>query len=462
MAKLKFGDTSSCPAMISEGSTDLIIAAQNGTGKTISKDSKVWLNKSIDNTYTIVPFEQLQINCGLTGSDVIIDANGVASGFSSSSYLSYWPIPVYNKFETVVKFTTGSDVTTMQNIVRYNGFTEIYIANGTLLTWSEQTLSAVSCGTVEANRTYYVKLVVQNNVAELSYSTNGVTYTGNVTIDNNIKTSSSFNIGYCHSGNAGRYFRGFIDLMNSYIQLNNTGVDYWRGAKKLPNQNFSNDYTQTGIANANIAVNASGNVRILNNIISIPTTLGSRIDDKATVVGVLQDHLGNDYILAVVDAQYRSDSPYPWGPRGEDSSIAETDDTQTVINDAHSGEYNTNLMASDHTLSYAPAFNVARNACVVVVNGNIYQSCLPSMRELELIRVNRQELDTYDPTLSFYSARSLTDFTCGGTRGVWASNEINTTGAWVDSANGPDYLWGRDKANNTDWGVCPVICIPLS
>lgn len=29
---------------------------------------------------------------------------------------------------------------------------------------------------------------------------------------------------------------------------------------------------------------------------SIPTTLGERIDNKATVVGVLQDHEGNDYV----------------------------------------------------------------------------------------------------------------------------------------------------------------------
>lgn len=166
----------------------------------------------------------------------------------------------------------------------------------------------------------------------------------------------------------------------------------------------------------------------------------------------------------MVDAVYRASEPYKWGPRDEDSSINNyaRNDFEGVVADTCSGEYNTHLMEQDHNLVHAPAFQFARNACILSINNKTYYSCLPTVRELELIRSHKEDLDTYDPTLSEYPARSLTSFVCGGARGIWASNEINTTGAWADVANGPAGLWGRDKANASDWGVLPVFCIPAS
>lgn len=191
-------------------------------------------------------------------------------------------------------------------------------------------------------------------------------------------------------------------------------------------------------------------------------TYGSRLQNKATAVGILSDQNNNQYVLAVVDAVYRSDTGYTWGPRGEDSSIDDyaADNYDGIVADTCSGEYNTHLMETDHNLTYAPAFEFARNACTLSLNNKIYHSCLPTIRELEMIRAVKEDLDTYDPTLTSYPDRSLTLFTCGGTNGVWASNEINTTGAWADSANGIYGLFGRDKSS--PWGVIPVFCIPVS
>ena len=187
---------------------------------------------------------------------------------------------------------------------------------------------------------------------------------------------------------------------------------------------------------------------------SIPTTLGSRIDDKATVVGVLQDHEGNDYVLAVVDAAYRSGSAMAWGSYGVDTPLQ----NGYGSTNRYTGKYNTDLILS--TYSYK-AFNFARNACTVTIGSNTYYSVLPSINELQMLYNNKNVLDQYDPTVSEYNDRSMSTFKCGGWSGLWSSNERNADFAYfINSGNGN--IGNVYKTNNSNYGVCPVICIPLS
>lgn len=200
------------------------------------------------------------------------------------------------------------------------------------------------------------------------------------------------------------------------------------------------------------------NPTIMNNTTSgggsdIPTTLGSRIDNKATVVGVLQDHEGNDYVLAVVDAAYRSDSPIAWS--------TQTIDTPLINNrkDSHTGKYNTDLILSTYTPTDYPAFNFARNACTVTIGNNTYYSALPNAIELEMLYNNKDVLDQYDPTVNEYTSRSMSNFKCGGTRGLWSSSEGDSKMVYDYRTNGSGMIY---KTLSNQDGVCPVICIPLS
>lgn len=192
---------------------------------------------------------------------------------------------------------------------------------------------------------------------------------------------------------------------------------------------------------------------------NIPTTLGERIDNKATVVGVLQDHEGNDYVLAVVDAAYRSGSAMKWG-KNRDTPLQNNADKTAALADHHTGKYNTDLILSTYTATDYPAFNFARNACTVTIGSNTYYSVLPNLIELQMLYNNKDVLDQYDPTTSTYSDRTMSGFTCGGSVGLWSSTERDSECAW--------YIYRYDDVNyyfksDTNFcGVCPVICIPLN
>jgi hypothetical protein len=204
------------------------------------------------------------------------------------------------------------------------------------------------------------------------------------------------------------------------------------------------------------------NPTIMNNTTSgggsdIPTTLGSRIDNKATVVGVLQDHEGNDYVLAVVDAAYRTELPISWGQPRVDTPLQNNADSTAALADHHTGKYNTDLILSTY-IDY-PAFNFARNACTVTIGSNTYYSVLPNLNELQMLYDNKDVLDQYDPTVSSYSDRTINDFQFGA-NGAWSSTEGNYNYAWRILKNNNIDCYAKN--NSIDYGVCPVICIPLS
>jgi len=193
---------------------------------------------------------------------------------------------------------------------------------------------------------------------------------------------------------------------------------------------------------------------------SIPTTLGSRIDNKATVVGVLQGHEGNAYVLAVVDAVYRTNEAITWGTYGVDTPLNNNNNSSESLADHHTGKYNTDLILSTYTATDYPAFNFARNACSVTIDSNTYYSVLPNFIELQLLYNNKDVLDQYDPTASTYSDRTMSGFKCGASKGLWSSTEGNYNYAWRIHNDGN---MNCDSKNDTiNYGVCPVICIPLS
>jgi hypothetical protein len=68
-------------------------------------------------------------------------------------------------------------------------------------------------------------------------------------------------------------------------------------------------------------------------------------------------------------------------------------------------------------------------------------------------------LDQYDPTVSEYSDRSMSRFTFGGD-GAWTSSECSDRYAWGIFYNNQSN--DSDKGATGLFGVCPVICIPLS
>ena len=207
-------------------------------------DTEITTNKYVlapyGQDYVLMDEDNNEDNFSRVGN-VKISKDGVVNGFSSNNYLTTDGLTLNNSVEFVFKFTTGTDITSFQNIFASYPLTEMYIENGNLKIWSETTSSAISCGSVLENFTYYGKVVIENGVATLSYSTDGVTYTSDVSISDTENASNYTNIGFGVSGILERYFRGSIDLSESYIKINNE--IWWQptwnklALKYIPNEN---------------------------------------------------------------------------------------------------------------------------------------------------------------------------------------------------------------------------------
>ena len=149
-----------------------------------------------------------------------------------------------------------------------------------------------------------------------------------------------------------------------------------------------------------------------------------------------------------------------WLTQRVNTPLIEHDKETDAKADHHTGKYNTDLILSTYTATKCPAFNFARNACTVTIGSNTYYSVLPNLIELQMLYDNKDVLDQYDPTVSEYSNRSMSGFTCGALYGLLSSTELNSIFAWFILNNGE--VNGNIKDDTSLGGVCPVICIPLS
>ena len=163
--------------------------------------------------------------------------NGVVSNFSGANRLK---IPMTydvfgDDFEVQFKFTTGELTSQINTVFNFStnvgsGDTERICLNltnqttcNTVFRTSLSDYYATDTQNVfSANTTYYIKFVYKNSFVTISISTNGSTWT---TLQSGaISGAPTFLtgrfIGYSNYEQAGRYFRGSIDLKESYIKHN--------------------------------------------------------------------------------------------------------------------------------------------------------------------------------------------------------------------------------------------------
>lgn len=182
-----------------------------------------------------------------------------------------------------------------------------------------------------------------------------------------------------------------------------------------------------------------------------------RVDNKATVAGFWTDGNGQRYAVCVVDAQYRSWGQM-WSESDEDTLLPNYSSSSEALASGESGTYNTDTILNNYTATDYEAFNVARNACTVTVDNKTFTSCLPNLKELDMLYQDRNTLDTYDPTLSSYSQNSLSSWNIGGNSYYicWSSTEAKLNAGWsLESGSLKKYT------KYYAFGVIPVIEIPV-
>lgn len=240
-----------------QGETD-IVTAINKSHRNVELGDKVWINEN-NGHYTLVPFG-LDTNFEIHDWPTIELDTKIVSNFSGDNYLSInnYPHNMANS-EFVFKFTTPfDDISSFQNILNASPLVEIYIENGALRAWieDEEESGSISCGSIELGTTYWAKVVINNGVTTLSYSTDGEHFIGEATKENhNICPEESMTIGWSRFNDWDRYFKGSIDLSGSYINV--SGIRFW--TPKVASIDYN---TVTGTAKEFIGDNQSGQVYI--------------------------------------------------------------------------------------------------------------------------------------------------------------------------------------------------------
>ena len=182
-------------------------------------------------------------NVNIVGS--LTNNDGVLSGFSTSNYAttpSSFTFSSYN-WEFNIKFTTGNNVSSDQNIVTplmennvdkdavniwiNNSAISIYIydnANDELII-----SGSLACS---INTTYYIRCQYISGTYYIKYSSDGINYTDISTPVASAlyiwETNQKWVFGLARGVN--RPFLGSIDLNYCYLKINNTSV--WRGVTK--------------------------------------------------------------------------------------------------------------------------------------------------------------------------------------------------------------------------------------
>lgn len=152
--------------------------------------------------------------------DVQVSDDGVISNFSNYNYASISDVHINTGEELILKFTTGDDISTQQNIFTSNY--DLYIAGGNLCNWNQDAYKdeLVFSG-VQANTTYWIKYnVTAEKEITVGVSLNGVDYEYTTYTNTTLEFSDNANMDLgTFTGDTRRYFRGSIDFANSIIPM---------------------------------------------------------------------------------------------------------------------------------------------------------------------------------------------------------------------------------------------------
>ena len=171
--------------------------------------------------------EKGQVDYNVVGTPIITD--GIVSGFTDSNYITNaYPTTIPAKTECIINFTTGNTITgsSNQSILNFVDFLNIEInTSGQLYTYDYTARQRVGNVNLATNTNYYCKILFENGQKTFSLSTDGVNYTTFANFNDTTYVSLSGAVYYGkHPTNANRFFKGSINLNNTYIKINGL---YW-------------------------------------------------------------------------------------------------------------------------------------------------------------------------------------------------------------------------------------------
>lgn len=420
----------------------------------------------------------LEGNASINGS--------ICSGFDSSSKVILNNVNFTNEKDTVIGFTTASDVTTAQKIFEYqDDGISFQIVDGKIQYWTKDNRLWHDYETVEANNSYKLKITITSNtsytlgfmnVNDSDYNNIDVTDTS-LTVGKNL----TFYIG-TNSDSFYKPFQGTIDIggipgayevkteskVGIFYNYEDTGLDV-----KLNCFSKSNEFVVLSSDESITDYTYLGKVNIPEHKISYdkpstpdtptidPSSLkfGDRIDNKAIVVGTFESNDNKSYVVAVLDSAYYADTNWASDLSNKDPGLPEYDLADGVPASLESATYNTDYILNNHS-GKLEAFQHCRNAGTLTFNDQLYKFQLPNILELKLIYDNKDKLYELDPTTSTNTVYNLANWEFTESSMAWTSNVCDASDAWAldeEGDFGPVMIMGDDKL-----AVIPIIEIPLS
>lgn len=158
---------------------------------------------------------------------VTISNDFIASNFSSERYLKV-PNGRYSTSEFVIKFNTGSDITTYQRLQHCEFFCCIELGSSAISTWDWQnSQNRTILSSISANTDYWIKVIINGTTKTFYTSTDGITYTQRLSYsDTGMDYSASYDFVLGTSSlDFSEPFLGTIDLKEFYVK--NTEKNYY-------------------------------------------------------------------------------------------------------------------------------------------------------------------------------------------------------------------------------------------
>lgn len=177
----------------------------------INIDGKLWWQGISKNKFK-------KSNIKMIGSPNI-DMNGVVSNFSDYNYIQF-PHVVNNETEIFTTFTTGTDISNMANILTFIGAGEIYIRDSVLQTWNIETGTDMTLTSMLPNTMYSLRMKMNPNGRTITIYDADNTIIVEQTINDSGATfnnTSIINFGFYNANSSFRYWKGSIDLANTYV-----------------------------------------------------------------------------------------------------------------------------------------------------------------------------------------------------------------------------------------------------
>lgn len=177
----------------------------------------------IKNTYKLYKTEEkLSIEKTMTINGSLNIDNGIVSGFLQNNYLTLPSTISHIPMDLYISFTTGSDISSMQNLLHKTGFLEIFVSGGNLKMWSSNT-GEVVITPIQQSTKYWLKIAIEQEQQIYSISTES--YFSNIT--EKIVYHRAIAVGTTvmkfggHLNNTGNYWRGSIDFNETYMIVDN-------------------------------------------------------------------------------------------------------------------------------------------------------------------------------------------------------------------------------------------------